>query len=242
MTADPILLALFLGGGAALVAGLGALPYAFGGQPPRVAVGAAWALPGGVMVGAGYLLGVEGLERAVLPSAFGALVGVGFIYWTSSFTADDPGEPSPGDPAAGYRQILQDSLHSASEGVAIGVALAVNLVFGSFLAVAFAAHNLGEAMALTGFLRRRGMTTGECAGLAVATKLAQPLLAVATLAVLGSVPALVPGALGFAAGALLGLVLAEMVPEAYRYAGRHVVALLLAGAAAAVLLVEDLLR
>lgn len=240
MTADPILLTLFFGSLAAAVAASGALPYVAGKQPPRFCVGAAFALPGGVMLGAAYLLGSEGLERAIRGSALGALVGVAFIYWSQRL-APPGGEDGAVDPAAGYRQLLQGALHSASEGVAIGVAAAVSLAFGIFMALVLTVHNVGEAMGLTEFLRRRGVGVGEAAGLAVATKLGQPLLAVATLAVLTSAPILIPGALGFAAGTLFSLVLGELVPSAYRYAGRRLIAVLLSASAAAVLFFEDLL-
>lgn len=240
MIGDPILLTLALGSVAALVASLGALPFLLAAGPPRMTVGAAYALPSGVMIGAAYLLGTEGLHREVPASALGALVGIAFIYWTQGF-ADSAQKKTAGDAAAGYRQLLQGSLHSASEGVAIGVAMAVSLPFGTFMALVLAVHNVGEALGLTEFLRGRGMDLGECAGLAVATKLGQPLLAVSTLAILTSAPQLLPWALGLAAGSLFSLVLGELVPAAYRYTGHRIIAVILTGSAAAVLFFEDLL-
>ena len=244
MAGDPILLTLALGSLAAFVASAGTLPFLFTAQPPRRLMGAAYALPSGVMIGAAYLLGSEGLGRDVPAAAVGALLGVFFIFRTQSFTEaaeeEAPTDPAA-DPAAGYRQILQDSLHSASEGVAIAVAMAVSLSFGTFLALALAIHNVGEALGLTEFLQKRGVSLGECAGLAVAAKLSQPLFAVSTLAILTSVPQLTPAALGLAAGALFSLVLGELVPAAYGYAGHRIIAVLLTGSAAAVIFFEDLL-
>ncbi len=240
MTTDPTLTTLLLAGIAAAMAALGALPYAFGASPPRAWVAGAYALPSGVMIGAAYLLGTEGLREALPSSALGALIGVAFIYWTQRFAVSTE-KGAAADPVDGYRQLLQGSLHSASEGVAIGVAMAVSLAFGTFLALVLAVHNVGEALGLTEFLSHRGMKVGECAGLAVATKLSQPLLAVATLAILTSVPQLLAAVLGFAASAMFSLVLGELVPTAYRFGARRLIALLLSGSAAAVLFFEDLL-
>jgi len=244
---DPILVALVYGSLAALAAALGALPFSRERKEAPLLVGSAYALAGGVMVGAGYLLGIAGLDRGTLSSASGALIGVVLSFWTLRFTSHEE-EPPEGEQAeskadldTGYRVLLQNTLHSASEGVAIGVALAVSTAFGIFVALALGLHNIAEGTVLAGILRRRGMGVGECAGLAVVTKLSQPLMAVTTLVLLAASPSLLPAVLGFAAGSLLFLVLAELAPGAYDLAGRELVALLLSAAAAAVLLVEDLL-
>lgn len=242
LATEPIAAALIYGSVAALLASLGALPYAWG-RPSHSLVGLAYALAGGVMVGAGYVLGVAGLDRQVLSSAAGALAGIAFPLWTLRFTAvrEHTAESEGTDDAAGFRFLLQSTLHSTAEGVAIGVGLAVSPALGIFLALSLGLHNIAEATGLTEYLRRWGMSVGQSAALAVATNLSQPLAAAATVVLLGAFPGLLPPALGFAAGALLVLVLAELAPDAYLRAGRRVVALLLSTAAALVLLLEDLL-
>ena len=69
------------------------------------------------------------------------------------------------------------------------------------------------------------MRLGHAALLAIATNLNQVLLAVLTFAVVGALPALLPWALGFAVGALVYLVLVELLPESYRQAGHTSIAL-----------------
>ncbi|MCB1036344.1 MAG: hypothetical protein KDD47_21140, partial [Acidobacteria bacterium] len=114
MKPDLTLITLGCAGLAAAVSAVGALPFAFGWHP-RTAVGAAYALPGGVMLGAAYLLGTRSLDRSIPLAGLGVALGLAFIYWTARFTETSDEEESP-DPAAGYRHLLRDSLHSASEG------------------------------------------------------------------------------------------------------------------------------
>ena len=240
--ADPVLTVLLFGTLAAAAAALGALPFAVGDGPRRWAVGSAYALASGFMLGAGYLLMTEGLRTRTLLTVLGAGLGVVYTWWTQSYPGTDRLDLAPEsviDRDAGYKTILQSTLHSASEGVAIGVAMRVDLAFGIFMAVAMAIHNVGEAMALTHILRRRGMTVAESAGLCVVTNVTQPLFAIVAFTL---APALgedfLPAALGFAAGSLAFLVLTELAPASYRHAGRTLVATLMSIAAAAVVLLE----
>jgi len=54
----------------------------------------------------------------------------------------------------------------------------------------------------------------------MAANINQPMLAVVTFAVVGALPALLPWVLGFAVGALIYLVLVELLPESYHQAGK----------------------
>ena len=132
------------------------------------------------------------------------------------------------------------ALHSAAEGMAIGVAMVLELRLGIFLALALAVHNVAESMALTEILRRRGIGVGAAAGLCVVAKITQPVLALAAFALAPVMTELLPGALGFAAGCLVFLVLTELLPASYRRASTLPVGLLVSVAAGALLLLEHL--
>jgi zinc transporter ZupT len=95
-------------------------------------------------------------------------------------------------------------------------------------------------MALTDVLRRRGMTAGESAGLAVVTKVAQPLLAIVAFALAPALGGLAPALLGFAAAALVFLALTELVPASYQRLDARRVALLVSTAAGAVVFLHSL--
>jgi len=109
--------------------------------------------------------------------------------------------------------------------VAIGAAMLVSLHFGISMALALAVHNIPEAMILTSILASRGVRVRYAAALAVAVNANQVLVAVVTFAVVGAIPSLFPWAVGVAVGALVYLVLAELLPESYQQAGHTSIAL-----------------
>ncbi|MGH7698973.1 MAG: ZIP family metal transporter [Gemmatimonadales bacterium] len=125
----------------------------------------------------------------------------------------------------GYQVLLVNALHAAAEGAAIGGAMAVGLPFGIFLALGIAVHNVPEGAVLSAILTSRGLPAGRAEGVAVTADLGQVLLAVVTVALVGAAPALLPWVLGFAAGALIYLVMSDLLPECYREAGRTSIAL-----------------
>lgn len=239
---EPVLLVLLFGSLAAATAALGALPFAGDRRPGPGWIGAAYALAGGFMLGAGYLLMSHGLELGTLAVVLGAGVAVAYTRWVQAYAGTADLEAAPGleqGAEIGYKIILQNTLHSSAEGIAIGVAMAQNLRLGIFLALALAVHNVGEAMALTDELHRRGMTVGESAGLCVVTKVPQPLLAIVAFALAPALAGLAPALLGFAAGALVYLTLTELVPASYPRTGEGWVALLVSASAGAVVLLQS---
>jgi len=62
-------------------------------------------------------------------------------------------------------------------------------------------------------------------------------MAVATFAVVAAAPAVLPWALGFAVGALIYLVMVELLPESYRQAGATTIGLVTVLAMGVVVLV-----
>ncbi len=241
---EPVLTVFFYSSLAAVVAALGALPFGFAARLHSAWVGAAYALASGLMLGSGYLLITHGLKTAPLLALLGASAGVAYTFWTQSYAGTGELDTRPDHevrPEEGYKAILQNTLHSASEGVAIGAAMAVDLRFGIFLALALALHNVGEGMALTELLGRQGMRPRESAGLCVFTNVSQPLLAIVTFAMMPALGRFEPVVLGFAAGALLHLVLTELVPASYERAAKPLVAVLMSTATAAVVFLETIL-
>lgn len=248
---EPVLNVLLYSALAAGLAVLGALPFALGGRPRAVWIGAAGALAAGLMLGAGYLLMDRGLDRGTWAAVVGGAGGVLYTLAARLFIgagdlADEregEGPATDGDSSPRGDRIslllLQHGLHAAAEGIAIGVAMTLHLRLGVFVALALAVHNIGEAMSLTDLLRRRQVSTARAAGLSVVINLPQPVLALAAFALGPVLTGFLPAALGFAAGALVFLVLTELVPEAYPQAGKGVVALLVSASAGTVLLLES---
>jgi zinc transporter ZupT len=180
------------------------------------------------MLGVAYALLVGGQARVPLSGALGALLGILFVNRThaASGTSNlDLNRLDETSPDYGYKVLLVNAVHSAAEGVAIGAAMAVNLSFGVFTALAIAVHNVPEGTVLAAILTSRGVRLRDAAGLAVATNVSQVLLAIVTFALIAAAPGLMPWALGFAVGSLVYLVLAELLPECYREAGSTSIAL-----------------
>lgn len=180
------------------------------------------------MLGAAYLLMAAGLPHEALWGALGAALGIGYVFFAhaTSRTADlKPDAQDERNPLYAYKALLSHTLHAAPEGLAIGVAMVVGGRFGLFMAAAIAVHNVPEAMALCSILRKQGDSVGRTAWLAAATRTSQVLLAVSTYAVLAAAPLTVPWVLGFAVGALVYLVMADLLPDSYARAGTTSIAL-----------------
>lgn len=224
---DPTLVVLLAASAAAFLAGSGVLPQALVGRLPLAALGWANAVASGLMLGVAYTLLTEGITYAIGAGAVGALLGLAWVRLTHLGTGTEDLDLNALDelgPEYGYQVVLVNTLHSASEGVAIGAAMLVSVPFGLSTALALGVHNVPEAMVLTSILAGRGVRLPHAAALAVAINLSQVLLAVVTFAVVGAAPALLPWALGFAVGALIYLVLAELLPESYEQAGHTSIA------------------
>ena len=241
---DPVLWVLGCTSLAALFAALGVLPLIGREKIPRRWMGWANAMAGGMMLGSAYVIaqaGLSGAGREVLPGTLGALAGIGFIYWTHRASGTDEIELNrlnEDRPDYGYQVLLVNTLHSASEGVAIGVAMVIDLRFGAFMALAMAIHNAPEVTVLAAVLRSRGAQLSWAAALGVMTNISQVLFAVVVYAVVSAAPAMLPLVIGFAVGALMHLVLVELLPESYKVAGHTSIALSVSAAMGIVVLLE----
>ena len=241
MPHEPVLAVLLVSSLAAALAGVGSIPYFLPRPPSKGLVGAAYALASGLMLGAGYLLMSRGLDLAVFSVVAGSGVGVAYTHWIRSYAGIDELDTFAGEvpaPELGYKILLQNMLHSAAEGVAIGVAMVLDIRLGVFLALALAVHNVAEAMALTDILRGLGMGVAQSAGLCVASNVGQPLLALAAFALSPVLGGLLPAALGFSAGCLVFLTLTELLPSSYQRAKHGQVGLLVSLASGAVVFLE----
>ena len=241
---NPTLTVLLYSSVAAAAAALGTVPLALRERIPVAWIGWANALAAGLMLGTAYVIVVAGLNRMVLAGASGAFLGIGFIYWTHLISRTEELDLNKLDrtrPEYGYQVLLIQSLHSASEGVAIGVAMSLGTGLGVFAALAFAVHNIPEATVLCTVLRARGIRLRDAAGLAVMTNVSLVLMAIVTFALIDAAPSLQPWALGFAMGALVYLVMMEPLPESYRQAGNTSIALVTSVAMGIVVLLNGFL-
>ncbi|RMH18917.1 MAG: hypothetical protein D6701_05605, partial [Gemmatimonadetes bacterium] len=215
-------------GGAALAAAAGALPFALGRGRPVRRIAWANAVAAGLMLGAAFVLAREGLLLQPLPTATGALLGLALLVSLHAFAGVSDlsrGDLETSDPVYGWRVLMLQTIHGSFEGVALGVAAALDLTLGLFLAGALAVHNVAEGTTLAAVLTEdHRVPPARAAVLAVATNGGQILLAVTTFAVLGPGGALLAPTLGLAVAGLLYLVLVDLLPEAYGPAGDTAIA------------------
>lgn len=213
----------------ALATGLGAIPFAFVRRLSPRLVSSANAIAAGLMLGASFGLVAEGTVYGSAQTAAGGVLGVLFILFTQRLLSSHPLEfGSAKGPEA--RQIILMvvvmTVHSFSEGVAVGVAFGGGMALATVITVAIAVHNIPEGLAITAVMRPRGVSLLRCAGWSVFSSLPQPLMAVPAYLFVEAVAPALPWGLGFAAGAMVFMVLVELLPEAYDQGSRPSVAIL----------------
>lgn len=213
-----------------LATGLGALPVLFTRHLPKALLGGGYALAGGMMLSVSFFdLVLPGLNLgATWQLAAGFLSGSLFFWLGERFVEKRDWHLGELRGAGARRAVLILAtmfVHSFPEGVAIGVGYGSGEVeLGLFIAVAIAIHNVPEGLAISLPLAAEGVGFWRCFGWSVLSSLPQPLAAVpAVLAIVVS-QQLLPAGLGFAAGAMCYLVLAELIPESLEKAGKNVTA------------------
>ncbi|WP_306060623.1 ZIP family metal transporter [Natronococcus wangiae] len=216
----------------ALATGIGALPFfVFDEISDRRNV-VLWGLASGIMISASVFgLIEEGLaEGTPLEIVAGIAAGVLLVVLAHNVLLDvniDPHEYEEAD----FKKLVLIlgilTVHSFPEGVAIGVSFA-DLGFESglqllgfsvpllavFMTVAISIHNVPEGTAISIPLKSMGVPNWKLVWWAVFSSLPQPIGAVLAFGFVQVARELLPFGFGFAAGAMIYLVLTEFIPEA----------------------------
>ena len=213
----------------ALATGLGALPFALvRGVSPTVV---AWsnAVASGLMLGASFGLVAEGTQHGAWQTVVGATVGVAYILATQRMLARSGAGFAQARHRDAQRMLLMMvvmTVHSFSEGVAVGVSFGGGMTLAAAITIAIAVHNIPEGLAISAVLRPRGTSVAGCVWWSVFSSLPQPLMAVPAFLFVEAVRPALPYGIGFAAGAMVFMVLVELLPEAFDRARRAPVALI----------------
>lgn len=211
----------------ALATGLGAAPFAFAPAVSLRAVAYANAISSGLMLGASFGLLTEGTRYGAWQAVVGAMVGVVFMFATDRFLKRREVQFGTASGVRARRMLMivaVMTVHSFAEGIAVGVAFGGAATLALVITLAIAVHNVPEGLAISAVLRPQGVSPLGCAAWSIVSSLPQPVMAVpAFLFVEAFAPAL-PYGLGFAAGAMIFMVLVELLPEAYQQARKAVVA------------------
>lgn len=203
----------------AVATGLGALPFLLFKNPARSWLGVSNALAVGLMLAASFGLVYEGVAYGLWRTVLGMMLGLLFIVISRRLIQHDE-HPAvfAGMGAFDARKALLIvgvmTLHSFTEGVAIGVSFGGGEAFGIFIALALAVHNIPEGLAISLILVPRGTSARTAAAWSVFSSLPQPLMAVPAFLFVEAFSEFLPVGLGFAAGAMIWLVVADLLPEA----------------------------
>ncbi len=213
----------------ALATGLGAVPFAFLKDVSVRTVARAEAIASGLMLGASFGLIIEGTKHGAWQTLVGAAIGVLFILAGHRYL--EGREVSIGGIRGGSaKQTLLIlgimTVHSFSEGVAVGVSFGGGEKLAALITIAIAVHNIPEGLAISAVMRPKGARVAACAGWSVFSSLPQPLMAVPSFLFVESFRPFLPYGLGFAAGAMVFMVFLELLPEAYEKCGKVPVGLL----------------
>jgi zinc transporter ZupT len=223
----------------ALATGLGALPFLVVHQPGRAWLGTANGLAAGCMVGAAVALIADGRGHGAWPVVAGVAAGVCLVAASSRLLGrrreSRLGSLRGADAVKALLVVGVMTLHSAAEGIGVGVAFGGDVSLGIVVTLAIALHNVPEGLAISLVLVPRGASVRAAAGWSVFSSLPQPLLAVPAFLFVETWSAALPAGLGFAAGAMLWLALADLLPEAVRTTRPVVVAAVALGAAGGML-------
>lgn len=231
----------------ALATGLGALPFLFVRNVSDRWIAYANAVAAGLMMGASFGLVSEGTQHGRVETLAGGFAGVVFILLTQRVLGERAEEDLVFGAVRGEgarRMILLMvvmTVHSFSEGVAVGVSFGGGVALATLITVAIAVHNVPEGIAISAVLRPQGVSVARCAGWSVFSSLPQPLMAVPAFLFVEVFRPALPWGLGFAAGAMVFMVLVELLPEAFEQGRRAPVATLTTLSIIAMVLFQRLL-
>ncbi len=226
---EPVLLVFIYGSITALATGVGAAPFLFIHTLSPKVVAWANAIAAGLMLGASFGLILEGTVHGSLQTLVGAGIGVVFISISHNFLHErdvEFGEIRGADARKIFLIVAVMTVHSFTEGVAVGVAFGGGQKLGALITIAIAVHNIPEGLAISAVMRPKGASVGACALWSVFSSIPQPLMAVPAFLFVETFRPFLPYGLGFAAGAMVYMVFLELLPEAYENASRPAIGLL----------------
>ncbi len=235
----PALQALLAGLFTWAVTAIGAAVVLLTGQVNRKLLDAMLGFSGGVMLAASYwsLLApaIQIAEHGPLPAWFPPLVGFllgGAVLWALDKLLPHlhlgfPLEEAEGPKTSLRRAVLlviAITLHNIPEGLAVGVAFggiiagsqATSLTAAVALTLGIGLQNFPEGVAVAMPLRGEGLSRWKSFWYGQLSAAVEPVAAVIGAAAVVAAAPILPYALSFAAGAMIYVVVEELIPESHR--------------------------
>ena len=188
----------------------------------------------GVMIAASmWSLLIPAIEQAQaagipgwLPAVGGCVMGITFLVLMDALLPHlVPGsfhlDQSEHNKRRALLLVLAVTIHNIPEGMAIGVSFATaagsgqsgQMTAAAALALGIGIQNFPEGAAISLPLRQEGMSRRRAFALGTASGVVEPVFALLTVLLAGFVQSLLPWLLSFAAGAMLYVVVEELIPE-----------------------------
>ncbi|MDR0869825.1 MAG: ZIP family metal transporter [Planctomycetaceae bacterium] len=160
-----------------------------------------------------------------IPPLIGFLLGGGFLWCIDKIL---PHLHSENEQPEGIKTHWQRSfllvfaitLHNIPEGLAVGVAFgavgsgieSASIAAAVSLAIGIGIQNIPEGAAISLPLRREGLSRGKCFWYGQLSGFVEPVAAVGGCLIVSSAQGILPFALAFAAGAMIYVVVEELIP------------------------------
>ena len=239
----PLAQALVAGAFTWLLTALGAAVVLFTGRVRQGFLDAMLGFAAGVMIAASvWSLLIPSIDLASeqgvipwLPAVTGFLLGGAFLRLVDSYLPHlhlgQPKEMAEGVSTTWERAtllILAITLHNIPEGLAVGVAFGAaglagletptGLFAGAVaLAIGIGLQNFPEGLAVAMPLRREGLSRGKSLWYGQLSAVVEPVAALAGAAATLLIRPILPYALAFAAGAMIYVVVEELIPESQQH-------------------------
>ncbi|MBQ8822765.1 MAG: ZIP family metal transporter [Lachnospiraceae bacterium] len=211
-----------------------ALVFLMGGKMNRNVQRALTGFAGGVMVAASvWSLLIPAMDQSAhmgklsfIPAVVGFLLGMVFLLILDTFT---PHMHMGSDKAEGVKTkldrttmlVLAVALHNIPEGMAVGAVFAglisdsaeITLLGAFALSIGIAIQNFPEGAIISMPLKAEGVPKGKAFLYGALSGAVEPLAALITILLSGIMVPILPYLLSFAAGAMIYVVVEELIPE-----------------------------
>ena len=171
-------------------------------------------------------------KMAWIPATVGFLLGVLFMLLLDTFTPHiHPDSVHPEGPKSKLGRssmlVLAVTLHNIPEGMAVGVVAAgaltgeigISMAGALALAIGLAIQNIPEGAIISLPLRSAGNSRGRAFGYGALSGIVEPIAAILTIVFIEHLIGIFPYMLAFAAGAMIYVVVEELIPQSHN--GSH---------------------
>jgi len=167
---------------------------------------------------------------AWVPASIGFIIGILFLLWIDYITTkikEQKQEETQSDCKKKSMLFLAVTLHNIPEGMAVGVALAgallgnagITMSAALALAIGIGIQNFPEGAIISMPLKNEGMSKPKAFWYGTLSGIVEPIASIITLLLTKLVVPILPYFLSFAAGAMIYVVVEELIPQAQQ--GEH---------------------